>query len=100
MAGMRSSGEGPNLELRAARRRAFSAARAQRDRAQLVEQMRRCARRAAEVGEVEALVLAVGVAGRILQPEQQRRHTGELVDERTDERDAAAAADRHRLAPI
>src|SRR5262245_48325766 len=60
--------------------------------------MRRRARGLPEVEEVEALVLAVGVARRILEPEEQRGRSAELRGEGADERDRAAAADRHGLA--
>ena len=64
-----------------------------RDFRELGEQMRRGARGAAEVAEVEALVLAVRVAGRILEPEQQGRRASEHLAEGPDERDRGAAAD-------
>src|SRR5258705_4838927 len=68
--------------------------------AQLGEQVCRAMRRLAEVREVEALVLPVGVARRILESEQQRGHAAEHLDERTDERDRAAAADQDRVAAV
>src|SRR5262245_59951207 len=66
---------------------------------ELVEQVRRRARRGAEVVEVEALVLAVRVAGRVLEAEEQRRDPAHHLGERTDEGDRSAAADLDGLAP-
>ena len=52
------------------------------------------------VAEVEALVLRVGVGVRVLDADEQRRHAAELAGERLDERDAAAAADGHRVRAV
>src|SRR5262245_63842804 len=65
---------------------------------ELGEEVRGGARGGAEVGEVEALVLAVGVAGRVLEAEEQRRDSAHHLREGADEGDGAAAADLDGLA--
>src|SRR3990172_11354290 len=62
---------------------------------ELREQVRRRARSGAEVAEVEALVLAVRVAGRVLEAEEQRRDPAHHLGEGTDEGDGATAAHLH-----
>src|SRR4029453_5188550 len=71
-----------------------------RESAELREQMCRAMRGLAEIGEVEALVLPVGIAGRVFEPQEQRRNAAEHLDERTHERDRTAAAHLHRIAPV
>ena len=53
-----------------------------------------------EVGEVERLVLRVGVARGILEPDQEGGRAAERLRERPDEGDAAARADLDGRAPV